>query len=161
MGLSPRARAAHRPRERARAREGTSKSVHVQFPDPIPGTYGSPLWDTPKFSDGELTGKPLVASPARSVLTDRPPPPSHVSTSDAVDAYAVTAQVQIDSLSRREREVFDLMALGFTHREIAAKLFVSVKTIETHRTRIGEKLWCRNLREIMHRAYVGGALRKP
>jgi two-component system response regulator NreC len=62
-------------------------------------------------------------------------------------------------LSKREREVFELMAVGDTHREIAQKLFVSVKTVETHRTRIGEKLGCRNLREIMHCAFVGGFLR--
>lgn len=97
-------------------------------------------------------------SPDRTLLTDRPPPPSF-GCPDANDANAVTVQVQLETLSKREREVFELMAMGFTHREIAAKLFVSVKTVETHRTRIGEKLGCRNLREIMHRAFVGGALR--
>ncbi len=35
-------------------------SYTFKFPDPIPATYGPPLWDTPKFSDGELTDKPLL-----------------------------------------------------------------------------------------------------
>lgn len=100
-----------------------------------------------------------VAPPSRSNTTLRPPPLIADSESDVEDANAVTKLVRLDTLTKREREVFDLMAQGYTHREIAKRLFVSVKTIETHRTRIGEKLGCRNLREIMHSAMVGGMLR--
>ncbi len=43
-------------------------------------------------------------------------------------------------LSQRESEVLTLIAEGFSNKEIAAKLFVSVRTVETHRERIIRKL---------------------
>ena len=50
------------------------------------------------------------------------------------------AQPQAADLSDREREVLRLVARGFSNKEIAAKLVVSVKTVETYRARIGQKL---------------------
>ena len=46
----------------------------------------------------------------------------------------------IDRLSNRELEVFHLIGRGLTSRAIAAKLSVSIKTIEAHRTHIKRKL---------------------
>ncbi len=46
----------------------------------------------------------------------------------------------LEILSRREREVAGLVARGLTNREIAAHLFLSTKTIETHLSRAYEKL---------------------
>ena len=43
-------------------------------------------------------------------------------------------------LSPREKEVVSLIASGLTNRQIAEKLFVSVKTVDTHRTRVMGKL---------------------
>lgn len=45
-----------------------------------------------------------------------------------------------DLLSPREREVLKLLALGHTNQEIADRLFLSVKTIETYRSRLSDKL---------------------
>ena len=45
-----------------------------------------------------------------------------------------------DALSDREEEVLRLIARGHTNREIAARLDVSVKTVETHKARAMEKL---------------------
>jgi FixJ family two-component response regulator len=48
-----------------------------------------------------------------------------------------------DSLSRlteREREVLDLLVDGYSSREIASQLGVSIKTIEAHRARINDKM---------------------
>ncbi|MGH2348246.1 MAG: response regulator [bacterium] len=45
-----------------------------------------------------------------------------------------------DGLTDREREVLVLIAEGFTNAQIADKLFISVKTVQTHRTHIMEKL---------------------
>lgn len=44
-----------------------------------------------------------------------------------------------DSLSRREREVISLVADGLTNKQIAQRLFLSVKTIETYRARVMRK----------------------
>jgi DNA-binding NarL/FixJ family response regulator len=49
-----------------------------------------------------------------------------------------------EALSDREEEVLRLIARGYTNREIAAKLDVSVKTIETHKARAMEKLGLEN-----------------
>ena len=45
-----------------------------------------------------------------------------------------------DPLSEREREVLRLLALGHTNQEIAALLYISVRTAETHRAHIMQKL---------------------
>ena len=45
-----------------------------------------------------------------------------------------------DKLSRREREVLALLALGHTNREIAEQVHLSVRTVEWHRARIQAKL---------------------
>jgi len=45
-----------------------------------------------------------------------------------------------ESLSEREREVFQLIAEGKSNKEIAGLLFISPSTVETHRARIMEKL---------------------
>lgn len=46
----------------------------------------------------------------------------------------------LDVLSPREREIFDLVARGFSSQGIASQLFISVKTVETHRAHINRKL---------------------
>jgi len=52
------------------------------------------------------------------------------------------------SLSDREREVLQLLAEGVSTREIAEKLFVSGKTVETHRQNIMRKLDLRSVAEL-------------
>ncbi len=56
------------------------------------------------------------------------------------------------SLSDRELQVFELISQGLTTRQIAAKLMLSVKTIETHRDHIKMKLKLKNSTELTHRA---------
>ena len=50
------------------------------------------------------------------------------------------AQAEEDPLSEREREVLRLLALGHTNQEIAKMLYLSVRTVETHRAHIMQKL---------------------
>lgn len=54
-----------------------------------------------------------------------------------------------ESLSEREREVLIRIAKGFSNREIAAELALSVKTIETYKGRVAEKLGLRSRVEIV------------
>jgi two-component system response regulator NreC len=49
-------------------------------------------------------------------------------------------RARFDGLTERERQVVRLIADGLTNREIAERLQISVKTVETHRTHIMEKL---------------------
>ena len=79
--------------------------------------------------------------------------------SDVAGPEPVTTTAQLDVLTDREREVFELIVLGHTQREIACKLFVSVKTVETHRAHIAEKLCCKTRAELVAYAITAGLLR--
>jgi DNA-binding NarL/FixJ family response regulator len=58
----------------------------------------------------------------------------------------------IDRLSRRQREILDALGAGRTTKQIAADLGLSVKTVETHRSRMMETLGCRNSVELLRMA---------
>ena len=57
-----------------------------------------------------------------------------------IQAYLAKDDVPPDPLTRREREVVQLVAEGKTTKEVAQILGVSVKTAESHRARVMEKL---------------------
>lgn len=57
-----------------------------------------------------------------------------------VDAYLAKTEFPPDPLTPRERQVLQLVAEGKRAKEVAEFLGVSVKTVESHRTRIKEKL---------------------
>jgi two-component system response regulator NreC len=57
-----------------------------------------------------------------------------------VQAYLSKTDLPVDPLTSRERQVLQLIAEGKTTKELAAVLGVSVKTAESHRSRIMEKL---------------------
>jgi two-component system response regulator NreC len=63
-----------------------------------------------------------------------------------------------DPLSDREREVLRLLALGHTNQEIAAQLFISVRTAETHRSHIMQKLQFSTRAELVRYAIEHGML---
>jgi DNA-binding NarL/FixJ family response regulator len=54
-----------------------------------------------------------------------------------------------ESLSQREDEVLRLTARGYSNKEIAAQLDVSIKTVETYKTRAAEKLGLRTRADIV------------
>ncbi len=86
--------------------------------------------------------------------------PQPFAQSDVEGPEAVTLRTSIEVLTPREREVFELIVLGHTQREIAIRLHVSVKTVETHRTHIAEKLHCRTRAELVAYAMSAGILRR-
>jgi two-component system response regulator NreC len=57
-----------------------------------------------------------------------------------------------DPLSDREREVLRLLALGHTNQEIAQQLYISVRTAETHRAHIMQKLRLQSRAELVRHA---------
>ena len=90
-----------------------------------------------------ITGPDLVAAVER------------VATGDAVfsprlagfvlDAFAGTIEVaqvddDLDRLTERERQVMRLIARGYSYREVAGELFISVRTVETHVSSVLRKL---------------------
>ena len=50
------------------------------------------------------------------------------------------ADDELDRLSRREQEVMRLIARGYSYREVASELFISIKTVETHVSAVLRKL---------------------
>jgi two-component system, NarL family, response regulator NreC len=63
-----------------------------------------------------------------------------------------------DPLSEREHQVLRLLALGHTNQEIAKQLFLSLRTVETHRGRIVRKLGVRTRAELVQYAFSSGEL---
>jgi two-component system response regulator NreC len=75
----------------------------------------------------------------------------------AADAEA-RRRAEADPLSDREREVLRLLALGHTNQEIAKMLFISVRTAETHRAHIMQKLRLSSRAELVRYALSEGLL---
>ncbi len=61
-----------------------------------------------------------------------------------------------DDLSEREREVLRLIALGHTNAEIAERLYLSIRTVESHRAHIQQKLRLSSRAELVHYALERG-----
>jgi len=82
----------------------------------------------------------------------------------ALGARVITAEeearaaMEADPLSDREREVLRLLALGHTNQEIAKMLFISVRTTETHRAHIMQKLRLTTRAELVRYALARGLL---
>jgi two-component system, NarL family, response regulator NreC len=68
------------------------------------------------------------------------------------------AAAEADPLSEREREVLRLLALGHTNHEIAQKLYISVRTAESHRAHIMQKLRLSTRAELVRYALSHGLL---
>ena len=82
----------------------------------------------------------------------------------ALGARLVTAEAEAearaeqDPLSEREHEILRLLALGHTNQEIAGELYLSVRTVETHRAHIMQKLRISTRAELVRYALNQGML---
>ncbi|TNJ47072.1 response regulator transcription factor [Tamlana fucoidanivorans] len=74
------------------------------------------------------------------------------SISEKMINFMSVQSVSKDILSNKETEVLGLISEGLTTKEIAAKLFVSSRTIETHRANILKKLEVKNTAELIKKA---------
>src|SRR5581483_2535485 len=83
-------------------------------------------------------------------------------TERAIEAYiehagSVTRDV-LDTLTPREREIMQLTVEGFSVSDIAARLWISAKTVETHRTNLMKKLGAHNRTDLIRFALQRGLL---
>lgn len=86
-----------------------------------------------------------------SVVTNRPylsPDIVGVVIEDYVNHLAKTHSLNPSTLTMREGEVLQLLAEGKTTKQIASSLYLSVKTVETHRQNIMNKLDIRSIAEL-------------
>jgi DNA-binding NarL/FixJ family response regulator len=89
-----------------------------------------------RVAAGDAVFSPRLAGFVLDAFTGDQSPPPTAHSSD------------LDVLTPREREVLRLIARGYTYRETAAELFVSVKTVETHVSSVLRKLQLSNRREL-------------
>ncbi|HEY1953115.1 MAG TPA: response regulator transcription factor [Gemmatimonadaceae bacterium] len=62
---------------------------------------------------------------------------------------ALKARTPLDKLTSRQIEVMKLVALGFRTRDIAERLHLSVKTVESHRQEVTRRLGLRNMADLV------------
>ena len=67
----------------------------------------------------------------------------------------------MDTLSRRENEIFRMVVKGWALKDIASKLFISIKTVESHRTNINRKLGVRTIADLVRLAATQGIAIAP
>jgi DNA-binding NarL/FixJ family response regulator len=87
-----------------------------------------------RVADGDVVFSPRLAGFVLDAFRDAPVQPS-------VDP-------ELDQLTPREREVLRLLARGYAYKEIAAELFISVKTVETHASNVLRKLQLSNRHQL-------------
>jgi DNA-binding NarL/FixJ family response regulator len=68
------------------------------------------------------------------------------------------ASPALDPLSERERDIVHLLALGYTNQEIGKKLFISVRTVDTHRAHIMRKLGLETRAQLVMFALANGVI---
>jgi DNA-binding NarL/FixJ family response regulator len=93
-----------------------------------------------RVADGDVVFSPRLAGfvlDAFSAAGPAAPVPDDPSTDPGLDL-----------LSAREREVMQLLARGYTYREIGSRLFISVKTVESHASNVLRKLQLSNRNEL-------------
>ena len=69
-------------------------------------------------------------------------------------------RAETDPLSERERQVLQLLALGHTNQEIATLLYISVRTAETHRAHIMQKVGLASRAELVRYALDHGLIER-
>lgn len=68
---------------------------------------------------------------------------------DTFSPYPVgSVDAELDLISDREREVLQLIARGYTYREVGNELFISIKTVESHVSAVLRKLQLSNRSEL-------------
>jgi DNA-binding NarL/FixJ family response regulator len=87
-----------------------------------------------RVADGDVVFSPRLAGFVLDAFRDAPVTPS-------VDP-------ELDQLTPRELEVLRLLARGYAYKEIAAQLFISIKTVETHASNVLRKLQLSNRHQL-------------
>jgi DNA-binding NarL/FixJ family response regulator len=102
-------------------------------------------------SEAELVEALRCAAAGQRYLAPQIPP-------EVLDGATANGNSVLSLLSSREREIFDLIVRGSTNADIAKQLFISIKTVETHRTRILRKLGVHSVGELIRLAVRHGLL---
>jgi len=97
-----------------------------------------------RVADGDAVFSPRLAGFVLDAFKDGddgpPPAPATAAPATDLDAGAVTDDQDIDRLTPREREVLRFIARGYMYKEVALRLGISAKTVETHVSAVLRKL---------------------
>jgi DNA-binding NarL/FixJ family response regulator len=100
-----------------------------------------------------------ILTAIREVAAGRQPPAGRPLVDMGLErAEARRPTAALARLSAREREIFDLIIWGQTNKQVAARLNISVKTVETHRSHINGKLQVHSAAELVRLASLCGVL---
>ena len=88
-----------------------------------------------RVHEGDAVFSPRLAGFVLDAFSDRPGAPT-------------PADPELDLLTPRERDVLRLLARGYAYKEIAAELFISIKTVETHVSSVLRKTQLSNRHEL-------------
>ena len=94
-----------------------------------------------RVADGDVVFSPRLAGFVLDAFSAGPATAAPAPEEEATDPG-------LDLLSAREREVMQLLARGYTYREIGSRLFISVKTVESHASNVLRKLQLSNRNEL-------------
>lgn len=103
------------------------------------------------FLEKPFSDEALIAAVTRALDESRQLRDAEAAAGAAVDRLAV--------LTKREREVLDLLVTGLSNKAIANQLGASPRTIEVHRARVLEKLKAHSLPELVHLVLAAGRMR--
>ncbi|MDQ3611858.1 MAG: response regulator transcription factor [Actinomycetota bacterium] len=92
-----------------------------------------------RVAGGDAVFSPRLAGFVLDAFASSPPVPDDAPAADHAD---------LDRLTARERDVLRLIARGYTYKEVAAELFISGRTVETHVSSVLRKLQLSNRREL-------------
>ena len=88
-----------------------------------------------RVADGDAVFSPRLAGFVLDAFARTAPGPGRGEQGRGEPAH----DPEVDSLTPREKEVLRLLARGYTYKEIAEELFISVKTVETHASNVLRK----------------------
>jgi DNA-binding NarL/FixJ family response regulator len=92
-----------------------------------------------RVAGGDAVFSPRLAGFVLDAFASSPPVPDDAPTADHAD---------LDRLTARERDVLRLIARGYTYKEVAAELYISGRTVESHVSSVLRKLQLSNRREL-------------
>lgn len=119
---------------RAGARGYVTKNIDgPELAEAVVQVHGGDAYFSPR-----LAGFVLDAFASGGVVEDPAGEPEKAGEDEAV----------VDKLTRRELEVLRLLARGYTYKEIASELFISVKTVETHASNVLRKTQTSNRHQL-------------
>ena len=105
--------------------------------------------ELPRAIRAVLTGKTYLSPAAAAAVTEALRTGPHPSSSGGAHG-----------LSERELDVLRGIGEGITYKEIAARLSLSVKSVETYRARLARKLGCTSKVDLAHHAVRLGLVRR-